>query len=308
MLEDYKQAYKKYADQIPNWQKIGKNELCNLYIQNENDPTLAGAYLAAIVYKYWYLINKFYSLSYNVVTVEDVYEWLLDSILYALEHRMWLKPESNIYGDKNGPDKVINRCMKCRRLTYYQSINRGKRKGGFSNVSLDEMVETYSDSIEEINDPYNNEEELNKSVMIKEFVRSRFVGDSFQAFLVDILAYRNVFKRVTNEDGTSTDKLDMTRLIKQFSSGLETTYPEYFAKKYDLPLDKVKYQWDLCQSKNAKAISEQISQATVQLSYATYFEEELRKGKKYAYNSKLTKRDKENENLVGKEQIDFGAE
>ena len=125
MLDEYKNLYCECANNyIKGWKQIDKNQLCNLYIEHENDSKLSQAYLSAIIYKYWKLIPKFYSISYNVVQPEDVYEWLLSSILYALKHRSWLKKDSSIYMDKNGPDKVINRCMKCRRFTYYQAINR----------------------------------------------------------------------------------------------------------------------------------------------------------------------------------------
>ena len=144
MLDEYKNSYKETANQIPNWLNIDKNDLCNLYLDNEGTD-IQQAYLSAIIYKYWSLIPKYHSLSYNVASPEDVYEWLVDAIMYALEHKSWKNPKSSIYNDPCGPDKVINRCMKCRRLTYYQAINRKKRQGGAIQLSLDEISEETTD-------------------------------------------------------------------------------------------------------------------------------------------------------------------
>ena len=49
MLEEYKKLCKASADIIPNWEKIDKNKLCNLYIQNESNSELANAYLSGII-------------------------------------------------------------------------------------------------------------------------------------------------------------------------------------------------------------------------------------------------------------------
>ena len=78
-------------------------------------------------------------MSSNIASTEDVYNWLIDSITYALHHKAWRNPKSSIYNDPNGPDKVINRQIRCRRYTAYQSFNRYKRKPQYTDMSLDDI-------------------------------------------------------------------------------------------------------------------------------------------------------------------------
>ena len=222
MLDEYKNLYCECANNyIKGWKEIDKNQLCNLYIEHENDSKLSQAYLSAIIYKYWKLIPKFYSISYNVVQPEDVYEWLLSSILYALKHRSWLKKDSSIYMDKNGPDKVINRCMKCRRFTYYQAINRKKRKGGFGNLSLDQMTDELNDSL---NCVVDKEDAVDRTTsdydfMLNEYIKFIYIHDCpFNAFVLDIIAYKDPFDSIIGEDGRKTFKFNIFNVVDIFGA------------------------------------------------------------------------------------------
>ena len=109
MLTEMKKIYSDQADMIEGWKDKSKTELCNLYIQNENDEMLRNCYFSAIILNYW---NKIYTLqanTYLTATLEDTYQWVVDGILYALEHRKWLDPNNKLYTDPDAPDKVINR-------------------------------------------------------------------------------------------------------------------------------------------------------------------------------------------------------
>ena len=128
MLEDYKELCRKSADVIPDWRSMSKNDLCRGYVANKGNSRLQDAYMSAILYRYWSLISKYYYQRQNCASPEECYTWLVDSVLCCVNLASWENPESSIYKDPNGPDKVINRCMKCARLTYYQFINRKKRK------------------------------------------------------------------------------------------------------------------------------------------------------------------------------------
>ena len=108
MLDEIKSTYLEQAALIPNWKSMTKTELCNLYIDNENNSYLRDRYLSAIILKYWPKIYSLYSNTYLTATYDDVYNWVVEGILYALKHRRWLEKDSNIYNDPDGPDKAIN--------------------------------------------------------------------------------------------------------------------------------------------------------------------------------------------------------
>lgn len=104
---------------IKDWEKINKNTLCNLYIENENDPKLRDSYISAIILRYWNSIGKCYYKSSGYFTSDECYNQLITAILHALKNRPWLNPASNVFNDENGPDKVINRCIESTRITAF---------------------------------------------------------------------------------------------------------------------------------------------------------------------------------------------
>ena len=167
MLEEYKELCRKSASIIKGWEQLSKNDLCRAYVENKNSPTIQNAYLSAILYRYWNLISKYYYQSSNCATPEECYGWLVDSVSCCVNLAAWENPNSSIYKDPNGPDKVINRCMKCARLTYYQFINRKKRRDEFGLLSIDELKENYGNGAPE---PYDPEQDHDiSSVIIKEY-------------------------------------------------------------------------------------------------------------------------------------------
>ena len=108
MLSDYRQLYAEDANRIKDWRKLSSQELCNGYIENElSNPPVASSYLSALIYKYWDVIPTYYNKCSMFATVEDIYDWLVDSILYVLSQRVWTDPTSTLYKDKNGADKAI---------------------------------------------------------------------------------------------------------------------------------------------------------------------------------------------------------
>ena len=141
MLETEYKTYYKRAASIPNWQKMNKNDLINLYIDHENEP-IGEAYFSAIVLRYWGNIGKYYLASKSSgFSIEDCYSWLIEAILYALEKRKWRDPNNSLSKDKNAPDKVVNRCIFSKRKENYYRSNRAVRKGNYAKVSYDQLNE-----------------------------------------------------------------------------------------------------------------------------------------------------------------------
>lgn len=238
MLDEYKEAFRRCADLIDGWQDLSKNDLCRKYVENKDNPHLQNSYFAAIMYRYWHLIPKYYYMSSNVATEEDCYEWLEDSVYGCLKATSWDREDSSIYKDPNGPDKVINRCMKCARLTYYQFINRKKRKDNFGLLSLDEMTELFGTTVSEPESSENVEQDIARWA-IDDYVKKSFSNkDYFVAVMVDAICSQEVFDVVVNKDTGMTTKFNVKKLTK-FMSNITDEYVFEFAKKYDLTVEDV---------------------------------------------------------------------
>ena len=231
MLDEYRQSCKETADYVPGWMNISKNDLCRLCVETENkDSALYNAYFSALLYKYWNLISKYHGLCDGLATPEMCYDWLVIAITYAIEHKRWEDPDSAIYNDPNGPDKVINRSMKCGRLNLYQFSNRKKRKDGFGTLSLDELKENLNNGTFDIEDTDNSLEQ-DVSVDVKDYVRSAFNRkDYFLAYMIDHIITEPVFDIKIENDKTTT-VFNIKKLAKYLRQ-IDENYCKRFAKEY----------------------------------------------------------------------------
>lgn len=165
---------------IPNWKDLTKTELCNLYIQNENDEYLRNCYFSAILLRYWGKIHRLQSDTYLTATFEDAYQWVVDSILYALNHRKWLDENNKLFNDPDAPDKVINRRIKCLRINHLISQNRTKRKIQINLLSLD----SFDDS-----DNFLGEYTYNHN-FVSDLISKKCSQDKYvDAIILDLIAF-----------------------------------------------------------------------------------------------------------------------
>ena len=231
MLDEYKEMYKRSADVIPGWLKMDKNDLCRECLMHEHDP-LYDNYIAALIYRYWGLISKFYNMSTNLADPDDCYNWLIDSIMYALKHRQWENPNSSIYNEHTGPDKVINRCMKSSRLIYYQFNNRKKRKKDFQIISIDNLKDDANSDNIELEDPSANLDDCAIDIyfLIEQTFRKK---EFFLAFILDCICIEDVFDKADNEI-----KFNLKRLAKYFRQ-IDSSYILYFSQKYNIDYEEV---------------------------------------------------------------------
>ena len=221
MLEDYKQTYKELADlTVPDWATKNKNALIREAINYYHTNKFNG-YLSAIILRYW---NKLTSYAYKcklVVTPEDVHTWLVKSIMYAIENKPWEDQSSSIYNDLNGPDKVINRYLECLRLTFYQQLNRYKRKANSLNLSLESIEEEYADLF---TPTYTDD----TRVLYKDMIQTYFYKKEFaKSFILDIILYDYDIKKGFNRK----------RLITMLRS-LDHCYCREFSERYSIDIDK----------------------------------------------------------------------
>ena len=240
MLEDYKESFRQCANLVDGWQELSKNELCRKYVENEGHPDIQNSYFSAIMYRYWNLIAKYHYMSSNVASPEDCYEWLEDSVYCCLTSKSWEKKDSSIYKDPNGPDKVINRCMKCARLTYYQFINRKKRKDNFGLLSLDELSELFGTTVSEPESTENLEDDIGRWA-IEDYIRYLFVQkDYFASVMLDVIQTQEVFDVTVSKEYGSQIKFSLRKLTK-FMSTIEDEYVRKFADKYHFTYEEADY-------------------------------------------------------------------
>ena len=225
MLEETRLAYERCADAfIPDWKSLDKNILVKRAIIVENEA-LKNAYISAIMLKYWYKLTSYYYKTRYVTCPEDVHEWLTSAVMYAINNQPWENPKSSIYQDENGPDKVINRCMESRRVTFYQQLNRYKRKINSGVISLDNLVEEFRDSVLPEAHDTNNTEIYD---IINTFIADK---DYITVFILDTIFYVEVPKE------------DM--LVPKFVSKIRETSDNYLtnlANKYGIaPKELIEY-------------------------------------------------------------------
>jgi hypothetical protein len=265
LLDEYKELCREAASAAEGWEKLSKNDLCRAYVANKDNKLLQDAYISAILYRYWNLISKYYYQSANCVTPEECYEWLVDSVSCCVNLAAWENPDSSIYNDPNGPDKVINRCMKCARLTYYQFINRKKRKDDFGLLSVEEMKELYGNGAPEPNDPKQEYDEslfIIKNYILQQFNRKNY----FVAFLVYYISYANVFDVVKVEDNTSAE-FNLRKMCRVMTN-LEEDELYAFSNDLKLPYEQVVKAYDYIKAVPQGTVRKKVQNALEDLKHS----------------------------------------
>ena len=269
MLDEYKELCRAAADYAPGWEKLSKNDLCRAYVANSGDEALQNAYFGAILYRYWNLISKYHSQSANCASPEECYGWLVDSVACCVNLASWQDPNSSIYNDPNGPDKVINRCMKCARLTYYQFINRKKRRDEFGLLSVEELKELYGNGAPEPSDP---EQECDiSSLMINEYVVDEFRRKNyFVSFLIYFILKGNVFDLVT-VDNKKMSEFNLRRICQLLNSIDDATL-HAFSEEYELSIEDVKKANEYIKIIPAANMRKKVTQALENLKHSALVE------------------------------------
>ena len=221
MLEEIKSQFSAQAQFIPGWGSKSKTELCNLYIQNEDDESEKNHYFSAIILKYWDKIFSLHAKTYLTASYEDVYNWLVDSIIYALKNRKWLNPKSRIYNDPDGPDKVINRRIKCLRINHLISSNRYKRQAHINLLSLDSLADP--DNLVYYTNEYND-------TVLSAISKYWNNGEYIKSVLLDLLSQGDC---TTYSDQDVEESVILGQISDYICSLLESDkYCDYFSEKY----------------------------------------------------------------------------
>lgn len=241
MLEKYKEIYKNAASIIPNWENENKNTLINKYVEfKDSNPILADSYAAAIIYRYWNLISKYYYKSNRSVIKDDCVEWLMDAFIYATSHKKWLDKDNKLSQDKNGPDKVLNQCMDSERRIFYQAANYDVRKINYNTTSIQELEENNQDYIIPYSPQFKEDDEC---IWINSYIKKLFKDHNYiDALILHAISYADVFNSQKTKDINITTTFNDRKLSKYLRSLGNEDYNQLI-EKYDissLDIDKIK--------------------------------------------------------------------
>lgn len=222
MLEETRKIYEDCANShLPQWKEIDKNELIRTASRLSNGP-LKDAYVAATMLNYWNKISKYHYKCSLVTSPEDIHTWVVIAVMYAIDRKPWEDPKQSVYNDVNGPDKVVNRIIESKRLTFYQQLNRYNRKINSTTLSLDTLTDDYKDLfIPTSFDTYDFE----IYQLVKDYFNKK---DYFMSFMIDAIVNENVLE----------DTLNKKRLASHFRR-LDNEFAKRFSEMYEVSLEKV---------------------------------------------------------------------
>ena len=241
MVSEMRQICASSADAMikdVDWRKCDKNLLFNKYVEVESvNKALAGAYISAILVRYWYTIGHNVLRGSGKCSEEECYNWLVDALMYTLEHKAWLDPSKTVYGDKNGPDKCLNIKLECTRKVFYLYSNSQKRKKDFSdNISLEGLIEVCGDC--ELASDEHLDIDAKVNPLVSELVVDEFIHKNYMAsFIIDGVVNGDVFDVSQDEKGVYSQF--NKRKLNRYLNSIDVSYSDIFAKKYKLPRQDV---------------------------------------------------------------------
>ena len=234
MLSEYRKNYEQLASQIPNWIKISKSELCFKYLKykKENNP-LCEVYLAAVIAKFLKRAeSEYYNQSYQVISEEEYYDLIIESVMRMLSKKSWENKDSKLYGNVDAPEIAINTNIKSNKINLYVFLQRDKRKLNNNILSLDTLEENSSDGYFL---PYNDED-ISIDLYINQLVVDYFNHKEYaNAFIIDSIMNKNIFIHKNNNIEFSPGKL------KTCLKNIDDQYCKIFSNQYNLNLNEVKH-------------------------------------------------------------------
>lgn len=256
MLKEYKEVFQNAVSVLPEYKSLTQIELADKY--NEGGQ-LKDAYLAAIVLRYWNIIEKLVYKDYGLYDPKEAYDWFMDALLYILRDQPWHDPKASVYNDPRGLEKTLNICVKCSRANWFQASNRQKRKVNHNLSSLDALTEEYKDAYtprELVID--NNDASSYKYLVIEYYNKQQYL----MALVIDLIV------NDLNLDKCKDNK-SLVLNIKKCVRSIPDNYFKLFASSYGLdPLQVEKsfsYIYNMSDHKLRQAIENYIYKLRVVL-------------------------------------------
>ncbi len=245
MLKEYKEVYLNAVSVLPGYKNLSQIELADKYA--EGGP-LKDAYLAAIVLRYWNIIEKLVYKDYGLYDPKEAYDWFMDALLYIMKDQPWKDPTSSVYGDPKGLEKTLNVCVKCSRANWFQASNRLKRKINHNVASLDCLAEDFNDAY-----------------MPKELTTSNTTDSSYRYMIIDCFNKQQyllalMLDVIVNDLNLErcVDTKSLVANIRKSIVSLPDDYSNTFAKEYQFDVKQVEksfeYIYNMSDTKLKQAI------------------------------------------------------
>lgn len=267
MLDEYRRLYEAKADNVlrEDWRKSDKNDLFFNYIKYEKtDTLLSEAYLAAVIARYWNLINSYYNRGRGAYDAETCYEWLIHCIQYARDHKPWATG-GNLEGQHNAPDKCINIYMSSMRQGFYQWSNAKKRADYFTQtMSLNKLTEDTGDA----NIPYvDDTKSLDEYLDVKNLVVSEFNNKNYMSsFIIDGIINTSCIDIIKEKNDPYIYSQFNKKKLSRHIRSMDDNYCAGFSKQYQLPREEVLLARDACSKISSTRIYNLLNTTLMKLS------------------------------------------
>lgn len=256
MLNQIKNSYESFLTQnFSEWKSINKNDLFKMYTSC-SDENKKQCLFIAIILNYWTKISSLYQKSKSSATIEDCYDWIVDAARRALKYHPWDDEKNKIYLDPNGPDKVMNRCIKSVRLGHYERMNSAKRRLNVNLISLDSVLE-----LDEDMPPITSEVAADPDLLTGDvafLIIERFnKKDYFNSFLIYYLSMQEDLYNRYIKDSKSVMELNYKRL-NYYMRHITKNCCAVFSNMFDLPLNEVEFAANTCNQLSSNKVNKAI--------------------------------------------------
>lgn len=221
MLKTYKEVFQNAVTMIPDHKSLTQIELAEKYSEG---GLLQDAYLAAIVLRYWNIIEKLVYKDYGLYDPKEAYDWFMDSLLYILRDQPWKDPKSSVYNDPRGVEKTLNTCVKCSRANWFQASNRQKRKINHNLSSLDALADEFKDAYMPRDLVIDNDDTNSYKYLVLEYYNKQ---QYLLALIIDLI--------VNDLDlDKCKDNKTLIQNVKKCVRSIPKDYAKIFAENYEL--------------------------------------------------------------------------
>ena len=250
MMSDIRKSCNEYAQQLGNYQDIDIDTLATKYCEfkDSGNGLVASEYLAALVLRFWFVIDKLYKQNAKLhFDHEEFYSWLVEAIELACQYRAWLKPEK-----KCNAQQAINQCINTVVLRHHYQYRLAKHKVNYNSISLQSPFDstmpeiTLEDTLVDMDNIDPSISTINNNgayYFIQHYINKKKI---VEAIILDTIAFNDTFKhtkksvKVANSEGETYRYIEREsefwpfKLVQALSSLSEKDYMKYFTGKYSV--------------------------------------------------------------------------
>lgn len=254
--------YEKDANLLEvDWKEMSKTQLANGYCDydeleieakehknktlEEEFFTIKNHYFSALMCKYSYMSVYMYEKRDSVskrLEVEDFYGWVAESLLIGLKYRRWRDSSpkfKELYTNPNGAEVVFNQCFQSTRQRYNKHFNQDCRKVGYTNYSLDSLLDPSTkkeDGVKFEDIIYIKDNSFEGMDICKNMVQYYLKkGKVLEALIIDGIGCQDSFTTQREEDElgnvTKKESFNVAKLVR-YLKALNITMSSYYKDNY----------------------------------------------------------------------------